>query len=96
MLSRATTAVNSLPAGHVEVLLGSTTTMVPSGLTSSAAPTQGTADTGAQVEGAHAADGPNVTSAPSPTATATNPADSNAAGSVTVMPNAKFGIPCVY
>ena len=90
------TAVNSLPAGHVEVLLGSTTTMVPSGLTPSAAPTQGTADTSAQIEGARAADGPKVTSSPSPTATATNPTDSNAASSVTVAPNAKFGIPCVY
>ena len=90
------TALDSLPAGHVEVLLGSTTTMVPSGLTPSAAPTQGTADTSAQIEGARAADGPKVTSSPSPTATATNPTDSNAASSVTVAPNAKFGIPCVY
>jgi len=90
------TALDSLPTGHVEVLLGSTTTMVPSGLTPSAAPTQGTQDTGAQVEGAHAAAGPKATSSPSPTATATNAADSNAAGSVTVEPNAKFGIPCVY
>ena len=70
--------------------------MVPSGLTPSAAPTQGTADTSAQIEGARAADGPKVTSSPSPTATATNPTDSNAASSVTVAPNAKFGIPCVY
>ena len=89
------TALDSLPAGHVEVLLGSTTTMVPSGLTPSAAPTQGTQDTGARVDGAQAAE-PKVTSSPSPTATITNPADSNAVGSLTVTPNAKFGIPCVY
>ncbi len=90
------TALDSLPAGHVEVLLGSTTTMVPSGLTPTAAATQGTQDKSAKVEGARAAAGATATATPTPTATATNPADSNAAGSVTVMPNAKFGIPCVY
>ena len=90
------TALNSLPTGHVEVLLGSTTTMVPSGLMPTAAPTQGTQDKSAQVEGARAAAGATATASPSPTATATNAADSNAVGSVTVTPSAKFGIPCVY
>ncbi len=90
------TALDSLKAGRVEVLLGSTTAMVPSGLTPTAAATQGTQDQSAQVIGTRAADGPKVSSSPSPTATATNPADSNVAGSVTVTPNAKFGIPCVY
>ncbi|MGH3282114.1 MAG: LCP family protein, partial [Trebonia sp.] len=94
------TQLDSLQAGHVEVLLGSTATKVPTGLIPTAAATQGTQDTGtqdtgAQVIGARPADGLAVTSSPTaartPTATG-----SAAAGSVTVGPNAKYGIPCVY
>ena len=66
------TALTSLPAGHVEVLLGSTVTAVPSSLTS---PT------------------PSPTPSPSSTAGGNN---GQTGGTVTVAPNAKFGIPCVY
>jgi anionic cell wall polymer biosynthesis LytR-Cps2A-Psr (LCP) family protein len=68
------TALTSLPAGHVEVLLGSTVTAVPSSLTSS-----GTS--------------PSPTPSPSSTAGGNN---GGAGGAVTVAPNAKYGIPCVY
>lgn len=89
------TALDSLPAGHVEVLLGSTTSAVPSGLTPGVTATQGTQDNSAQVAGVHPA--ATATASPTPTASATtNPADSTGSGSVTVEPNAKFGIPCVY
>ena len=65
-------ALSSLPAGHVEVLLGTGSAIVPAGLAPAASPT----------------------ATPSAGSTAGN---NGAAGSaVTVTPNAKFGIPCVY
>jgi hypothetical protein len=73
-------ALASLPAGQVEVLLGSTVTAVPASLTSSSTPATGT-----QASGASAA--------PSPTTGANNGATG---GAVTVKANAKYGIPCVY
>jgi LCP family protein required for cell wall assembly len=69
------TALTSLPAGHVEVLLGSTVTAVPAALASSAS---------AQ---------PSPSPSPSSTAGGNN---GEAGGAVTVAPNAKYGIPCVY
>jgi anionic cell wall polymer biosynthesis LytR-Cps2A-Psr (LCP) family protein len=70
------TALTSLPAGHVEVLLGSTVTAVPSSLTAS---------------------GTSATDSPTPSASSTAGADNGATGStVTVAPNAKYGVPCVY
>jgi anionic cell wall polymer biosynthesis LytR-Cps2A-Psr (LCP) family protein len=80
------TALTSLPAGHVEVLLGSTVTEVPAGLASSAS----TQPTGAQTSAASAATG---SPAPSSTAGADNGA---AGGTLTVAPDAKYGVPCVY
>jgi LCP family protein required for cell wall assembly len=65
-------ALGSLPAGHVEVLLGTGSAIVPAGLGQAASPTAT----------------PSAGSAAG---------DNGAAGSaVTVTPNAKFGIPCVY
>ena len=70
-------ALASVPAEHVEVLLGTGSTVVPATLT----PTS------------------SSTSSPSPSA---SPSSSSAAnngavgGAVTVAPNAKYGIPCVY
>jgi hypothetical protein len=65
-------ALSSLPAGHVEVLLGSGSAIVPTALAPAASPT----------------------ATPSAGSSAGN---NGAAGSaVTVAPNAKFGIPCVY
>jgi LCP family protein required for cell wall assembly len=69
-------ALATLPAGNVEVLIGSTVTAVPAGL---------------------AAAGSSTASSPSPSATATAPAGSvSGGGTITVGPNAKYGIPCVY
>jgi LCP family protein required for cell wall assembly len=64
-------ALASLPAGHVEVLLGTGSTVVPAALT--------------------------PTSSPTPSPSSSSAANNGAAGgAVTVAPNAKFGIPCVY
>jgi len=81
------TALASLPAGHVEVLLGSAVTGVPAGLASSSASAANTQPT--QTPGA---DGATASPSPSSTAGADNGA---AGGAVTVAANAKFGIPCV-
>ena len=72
----AAKALASLPAQHVEVLLGTGSTVVPAGLT----PTS------------------SSTSTPSPAASASAAAADNGAagGAVTVAPNAKYGIPCVF
>jgi LCP family protein required for cell wall assembly len=79
------TALTSLPAGHVEVLLGSAVTEVPAGLTSLGA-------TGSTATGGSAA-----TASPAPSPASTAGADNGAAGgALTVGSNAKFGIPCVY
>jgi LCP family protein required for cell wall assembly len=84
------TALTSLPAGHVEVLLGSAVTEVPAGLTSS-----GT--TGSTATGSTATGGSAATASPAPSPASTAGADNGAAGgALTVGSNAKFGIPCVY
>jgi LCP family protein required for cell wall assembly len=86
----------SLPADNVEVLLGSTATSVPAGLSSSG--TQGTQSAGAEVVGgqtpasAAATDTPAAASSPS-----TSPGnDGQTGGSVTVKAGAPYGVPCVY
>ncbi len=66
------TALGSLPAGHVEVLLGRGSAIVPAGLAPAASP------------------------AATPSAGATAGNNGAAGNAVTVTPNAKFGIPCVY
>jgi LCP family protein required for cell wall assembly len=72
----AATALATLPAGHVEVLIGSAETAVPAGL---------------------APAGSSPTASPSASATPTAPAGSvSGGGTITVTPNAKYGIPCVY
>jgi anionic cell wall polymer biosynthesis LytR-Cps2A-Psr (LCP) family protein len=81
----------SLPAGQVEVLLGSTVTAVPAGLASSGMATASTQSTSAQVLGARS----SGASSPTTTATASATADGNGDNS-TVAPNARYGIPCVY
>jgi LCP family protein required for cell wall assembly len=76
----------SLPAGQVEVLLGTTVTAVPPGLASS-----GTAPASTESQSAR---GAGASSTP-----ATRPASAAANGggdSSTVAPNARYGIPCVY
>jgi anionic cell wall polymer biosynthesis LytR-Cps2A-Psr (LCP) family protein len=89
----AAVALNTLPADHVEVLIGSTVTAVPAGIAPTSTATAGTQSTGAQVIGARAATGPSTTPTPSSTAGA---GSSGTGGSVIVAPNAPYGIPCVY
>jgi LCP family protein required for cell wall assembly len=102
----AATSLASVPAGHVAVLLGSTVTQVPAGIapssssssspgagTGAATATAGTQAIGAQVIGGHAAASPSAT--PSPSATSSL-GSSGTGGTVTVAPNAPYGIPCVY
>jgi LCP family protein required for cell wall assembly len=81
--------LTSLPAGHVEVLLGSSATAVPAGLSSPG--TAGTQSVAAELIGAQA------TPSPTPTpSTVTGADDGQTGGSVTVTANAPYGIPCVY
>ncbi|MCW2891148.1 MAG: transcription regulator, LytR family [Actinomycetia bacterium] len=87
------TALSTLPADHVEVLIGSTVTTVPAGITPTSAATAGPQSTGAQVIGSRTATGPTTT--PTPTSTA-GTGSSGTGGSVTVAPNAPYGVPCVY
>jgi anionic cell wall polymer biosynthesis LytR-Cps2A-Psr (LCP) family protein len=89
----AAMALSTLPAGHVEVLIGSTVTQVPAGLAPSSAPSAGTQSAGAQVIGARGA----ASQPTSPTPSSTSGTDSSGTGgTVTVSPNAPYGIPCVY
>ncbi len=76
--------LTSLPAGHVEVLLGSTVTEVPASLTSGNAAAS-TSSTGASTPA----------SSPTPLSTA-GANDGQTGGAVTVSANAPYGIPCVY
>ena len=74
------TAGSSVPAGHVQVRLGTDATSVPAGISSAASSSS-----------------PASSPSSSPSATPTSPADNGQAGApVTVAPNAKYGIPCVY
>jgi anionic cell wall polymer biosynthesis LytR-Cps2A-Psr (LCP) family protein len=87
------TALSTLPADHVEVLIGSTVTAVPAGITPTSTATAGTQSTGAQVIGSRTAADPTTTPTPSSTA---GTGSSGTGGTVTVAPNAPYGIPCVY
>jgi hypothetical protein len=87
------TALSSLPADHVEVLIGSTVTAVPAGIAPTSTATAGTQSTGAQVIGSRTATGPTTTPTPSSTA---GTGSSGTGGTVTVAPNAPYGVPCVY
>ncbi len=81
-------SLTSLPAGHVEVLLGTTATQVPDALASASA---------AATQSANAAPAAGDGST-SPDSTATSSANNNgqSGGPITVAPDAKYGIPCVY
>jgi anionic cell wall polymer biosynthesis LytR-Cps2A-Psr (LCP) family protein len=92
------TALMSLPAGHVEVLLGSASTAVPAGLAPSSASTAGTQSTSARIIGARAAAAHSAIGAGTPAATPSARSGKGSVGdSTTVAPNAPFGIShCVY
>jgi anionic cell wall polymer biosynthesis LytR-Cps2A-Psr (LCP) family protein len=87
------TALSSLPADHIEVLIGSTVTAVPAGITATSTATAGPQSTGAQVIGSRTATGPTTTPTPSSTA---GTGSSGTGGTVKVAPNAPYGVPCVY
>jgi len=107
------TPLSSLPAGHVEVLLGSAVTALPPGLLTYGAATvtaqdysstaaadasstssAGTQSVSATVLGARAS---HVTApAKKPATKSSTGSGGTASGSVTVGPNAPYGIPCVY
>jgi len=73
-------ALASLPAQQVEVLLGTGSTVVPASLTASSSSSSS-----------------GASSSPSASAPSSSAANNGAAGGViTVAPNARFGIPCVY
>jgi LytR cell envelope-related transcriptional attenuator len=96
-IAASATALTSLPAGHVEVLIGSTVTQVPAGLTSASTSTASTQSTGAKIMGAQASGASAATNSPTPSPSSTTGADNGAAGgALTVAPNAPYGIPCVY
>jgi anionic cell wall polymer biosynthesis LytR-Cps2A-Psr (LCP) family protein len=111
--------LSSLPAGHVEVLLGSTVTALPPGLVTYGASTvtaqdyssaaaadglpaarlpgaspAGTQSVGATILGARASDAGDA--AKKPTSKSGAGSSGTESGSVTVGPNAPYGIPCVY
>jgi anionic cell wall polymer biosynthesis LytR-Cps2A-Psr (LCP) family protein len=88
----AATALGPLPAGHVEVLIGSTVTQVPAGIAPSSTPAAGTQSAGAALIGKPAAASQSATPAPSATAGTS----SGTGGTVTVPRDAPYGIPCVY
>jgi hypothetical protein len=74
------TPSTTLPAGHVEVLLGSAATAVPAGLASAASGSPATAPAGTA---------PATTGTPSGSSGATS-------GAVTVNAKTPYGTPCVY
>jgi anionic cell wall polymer biosynthesis LytR-Cps2A-Psr (LCP) family protein len=78
----------SLPAHHVEILIGSTVTAVPAGLTPSNSASAATQSVSARVIGAKtsAVDSPAATSSVS----------GGLGGPLTVESNAPYGVPCVY
>jgi LCP family protein required for cell wall assembly len=74
--------LTSLPAGHVEVLLGSASAAVPTGLAASASTSSASTATAG-------------TATPASTSTAGTDSGTGSS-SVTVTANAPYGIPCVY
>jgi anionic cell wall polymer biosynthesis LytR-Cps2A-Psr (LCP) family protein len=121
-LGTTSAPLSSLPAGHVEVLLGSTVTAPSPGLLTYGASTVtasdyasaahadgisvaglpgasdgGTQSVSAAILGARSATSGATSETPTPKPSKSNTSGSGAgAGSVTVAPNARYGIPCVY
>jgi hypothetical protein len=91
--------LSTLPADHVEVLIGSTVTAVPPGLVPSSSPSASTQSVSAQVMGALAAAFSEATTSPSATLLATTGTAATGGltgGPLTVGSNAKYGVPCVW
>ena len=81
-IGTSASALGSLPAGHVEVLLGTASTVAPAGLSSSSSSSSSSSPSSG-----------SSTSTSQSTAAANN---GDAGGAVTVGANARYGIPCVY
>ena len=75
------TSLAALPAGHVEVLIGTGTTVVPSGLAPSSSSSSSAGSSAASA---------------SASASSTASGNGAAGGALTVTSQAKYGIPCVY
>jgi anionic cell wall polymer biosynthesis LytR-Cps2A-Psr (LCP) family protein len=86
----------TLPADHVEVLIGSTVTTVPPGLVPSSSPSASTQSVSARVFGSLATVLNASTPSPSATSTAGAGAGGLGGGALTVAPNAPYGVPCVW
>src|SRR5690348_7546429 len=89
----AAAAAGSVAAGHVEILLGTTSTAVPAGLGASSAGS-GPASATAPSATAPSATAPSATGPAAGASSAAN--NGQAGGAVTVKANAPYGIPCVY
>jgi len=85
----AARALPSLPAHHIEVLIGSAVTAVPAGLTQPGSATASPQSVAAQLLGTQPA------TAAEPVA-ASGGIGGIGNGTVSVAPNAPYGIPCVY
>ena len=86
-------ALKSLPADHIEVLIGSGVTAVPAGIEPASSATASTQSVGATLAGAASAQSDTPAAPSAPTAASTDPALGD---SSVVAPNARYGIPCVY
>jgi LCP family protein required for cell wall assembly len=88
------TASPSVAAGHVEVLLGTDATSVPSGIRSSSASSSGSSSSASS----SSASSSSASSSSSSSSSASKASKSNGAsgGVVSVKANAPYGIPCVY
>jgi LCP family protein required for cell wall assembly len=78
----AAASLSTLPAGHVEVLIGTGATVVPASLAGTAATPAGSTGSSASA---------------SSSASSTSAGDNGASGgAVTVTAKAKYGVPCIY
>jgi LCP family protein required for cell wall assembly len=89
------TALSSLTAGHVEVLLGTGTTAVPAGLSPVSGASGGSSPASSTSGASGGSGGSGPASSPRPSASKPPVDNGPAGGVVTVKKNAPYGIPCV-
>jgi hypothetical protein len=87
------TALSSLPADRVEVLVGSTVTSVPAGLPS---PNSGTSTPGSGTGGSTSGSGGSSTTTDPANQGPANDVASKLGDSSSVKTSAPYGVPCVY
>ena len=88
-------ALKSLPADHIEVLIGSAVTAVPAGIEPTSTATAATQSVSATLAGATATQG-DTPAGVSVVGAVTSSPDPALGDSSVVTPNARYGIPCVY